>query len=103
MTQQKKTMPGRIKQLTMFLFLVPLLNVNAFANHKTTTSTALNSLNLQHEPIQPMPPAEGLTPAKVTLGEADAISNGEKKIITGLKRIAALPATRAVMCVATCS
>lgn len=55
--------------MVMLLFLVPLLNTSIFANSQSSPNTPAVKLNLQHEPIQPILPAEGLNPAKVTLGE----------------------------------
>jgi len=79
MRQHLKAMQKRKKHLTMLLFLAPRLNSRAFANNKASSGTTSSRLNLQHEPIQPMPPAEDLTPAKVTLGDADAVSDDEKE------------------------
>lgn len=69
MRQYLKSIQGRTRHLVMLLFLVPLLNTSALANHKAPANTAATKLKLQHEPIQPIQPAENLNPGKVTLGE----------------------------------
>jgi len=69
MTLHKKTMQRWIKHLAMFLFLTPLLNTSAFASDTSLSNSQQTKLKLQHEPVQPVPPAKNLNPDKVILGE----------------------------------
>ena len=69
MRLRKKTVQGWIKHLTMFLPLI-LPYTSTSANDTYPAGASQATLNLLHEPVQPVPAAKNLNPDKVILGEA---------------------------------
>ena len=68
MRLRKKIIQGWIKHLTMYLLLT-LPYTSTFANDIYPPGASQATLDLLHEPIQPIPPTTNLNAGKVLLGE----------------------------------
>lgn len=69
MTLYRKTIQGWIKHLIMFLLLAAQPYTSTFASDTYPSNASQATLNLLHEPIQPILPAKNLNSNKVMLGE----------------------------------